>query len=108
MQIPSRGFFTRPYDGIGIRSYFYSMRFIDIYRTKKLRSFNSLGIGRNKSITVTEQVPRRGPVGLVQILGGGSLGGHFVAFHLLPCLRRLMALIAIKFSGKNDSTVQFL
>ena len=89
MQNPSCGFFTRAHDGIGIRSYFYLMRFIDIYQTKKLRSFNSLGIGRNKSITVTEQVPRRGPVGLVQILLGGSLEGSFHRFSSIALFESL-------------------
>ena len=80
MQIPSCGFFTRAHDGIGIWSYFYSMRFIDIYRTKKLRSSDSLEISRKKSITVTEQVPRQGPVGLVQILRGWVTRGSFHRF----------------------------
>ena len=80
MQNPSRGFFTRAHDGIGIRSYFYSMRFIDIYQTKKLRSSDLLEISRKKSITVTEQVPRQGPGGLVQILRGWVTSGSFHRF----------------------------
>ena len=107
MQNPSRGFFKPAHDGIGIQSYFYSMRFIDIYQTKKSGVLICSGSAK-KLITVTEQVPRGRLVGLVQILRGGSLGTDLHSFHLLPRLRRLMALIAIIFSGGNDGAVQIL